>query len=216
MWQYIFGLLVAAYTAVFASVIWIGAGYGARVATPTPPAVTLAFVSPTPTVRPTDVPSPTPARPTATPVPPTPTAPPPTPTPDPNVDFRVPLAASNTGSVQGQRVAILGITDDARSPTASARTVAGFKFVTIEVLVENTGDVPASLGRWQVRTNANADFPNSAVTGFGDPLPPTTVIAPHSLVKGVLVFSVPTNAKLTWIQYVPNPAFRGALYFDIT
>lgn len=215
VWRYIFGVIVAAYTAVFASVIWIGAGFGAHTATPTPAAVTLAFLSPTPTVRPTDVPTSTPARPTAPPAPPTPTPVPPTLAPDPNVDFRVPLAASNTGSIQGQRVAILNITDDARSTAASARPIAGFKFVTVEVLVENTGDASTNLGRWQVHTNANADFSSSAVTGFGDPLATTALIAPRSLVKGVLVFSVPTSAKLTWIRYLPNPTFKGALYFDI-
>lgn len=213
-WQYVFGVIVAAYMAVFAAVIWIGAGFGAHMATPTPRQVTLAYVSPTPTASPTAAPTQTPA-PTATPAaPPTPTPPPPTPTPDPNVDFRVPLSASNTGMVQAQRVAILNITDDARSTTASARPIAGFKFVTVDVLIENTGSAPTNAGRWQVHTNANADFGTSPVTGFGDPLPTATPIAPQSLVRGTLVFSVPTNAKLTWIQYVPNTAFKGALYFD--
>ena len=213
-WQYIFGVIVIAYAFVLASVIWIGAGFGAPAATPTPARVALAYLSPTPTARPTAAPTPTAAPPTAPPTPPTPTAPPPTATPDPNIDFRVPLAASNTGTIQSQRVAILGITDDARSPTASARTVAGFKFITVEVLVENTGDAPTSLGRWQVQTNANAVFGTSAVTGFGTPLPATTTIAPHAIIQGVLVFSVPTAAKLKWIQYAPDATHKGALYFD--
>lgn len=213
-WQYIFGVIVVAYAAVFASVIWIGAGLGARVATPTPRQVTLAYVNPTPTVQPTDAPTRTPAPSRIPSAPPTPAPQPPTPTPDPNVDFRVPLAASNTGIVQAQRVAILNITDDARATNASARPIAGFKFVTIDVLIENIGDAPTNVGRWQVHTNANADFGMSAVTGFGDPLPATTPIAPQSLVKGTLVFSVPASAKLLWIQYIPNTASRGALYFD--
>ena len=116
--------------------------------------------------------------------------------------------------IQAQRVAILGITDDARSPTASARTIAGYKFVTIEVLVENTGDAPAPLGKWQVHTTANTVFGTSAVTGFGTPVPATSVIAPHAIIQGVLVFSVPTAAKLDWIQYLPDPTHKGALYFD--
>lgn len=215
-WQYVFGVIVAVYAVVFASVIWIGAGFGAPAVTPTAARVVLAYVSPTPTAKPTAAPTATAAPPTATPIPPTPTPPPSTPTPDPNVDFRVPLAASNTGTIQSQRVAILGITDDARSATASARAVAGFKFVTIEVLVENTGDTPANLGRWQVQTNANAVFGTSAVTGFGTPLPATTTVAPHAIVQGVLVFSVPTAAKLTWIQYTPDTTHKGALYFDAT
>jgi hypothetical protein len=215
-WQYIFGVIVIAYAAVLASVIWIGAGFGAPAATATPARVALAYLSPTPTASPPPAPTPTAAPPTAPPTPPTPTPPPPTPTPDPNIDFRVPLAASNTGTIQSQRVAILGITDDARSPTTSARTVAGFKFVTIEVLVENTGDAPVNLGRWQVQTNANAVFGTSAVTGFGTPLPATTTVAPHAIVQGVLVFSVPTAAKLNWIQYTPDATHKGALYFDAT
>jgi hypothetical protein len=214
VWQYIFGVIVAAYTIAFAAVIWIGAGFGKHVVTPTPASVALAYVSPTPTVPPTLAPTPTPLAPTATPIPPTPTRPPNTATPDPNVDFRVPLAASNTGNVQGQRVAILNITDDARSGTASARPIAGFKFVTVEVLVENTGDTPTNIGRWQVHTAPAGDYNTSAVTGFGDVLATTTPVAPRSIQRGVLVFSVPTNAKLVWIQYIPNPAYRGALYFD--
>jgi hypothetical protein len=214
-WQYIFGVILAVYAVVFASVIWIGAGFGAPAATPTAVSVVLAYINPTPTAQPTAAPTSTAAPPTAPPATATPMPPPPTPTPDPNIDFRVPLAASNTGTIQSQRVAILGITDDARSTTASARTVAGFKFVTIEVLVENTGDTPVNLGRWQVQTNANAVFGTSAVTGFGTPLPATTV-APHAIVQGVLVFSVPTAAKLKWIQYTPDATHKGALYFDVT
>ncbi len=215
-WQYIFGAILIAYAAVFASVIWTGAGFGAPAATPTAARVTLAYVSPTPTAPPPPAPTPTTARPTTPPAPPSPTPLPPSPTPDPNIDFRVPLAASNTGTIQTQRVAILGITDDARSGTASARPVAGFKFVTVEVLVENTGDTPANLGRWQVHTSANAVFGTSAVTGFGTPLPATTTVAPRAIIQGVLVFSVPTDAKLDWIQYIPDATHKGALYFDIT
>lgn len=213
-WQYIFVVILVGYAALFASVIWTGAGFGARVATPTSVPAALAFVAPTATPPPTAAPTATLSPPTVPPAPPTPTVPRPTPTADPNVDFRVPLAASNTGTIQGQRVAILNITDDARSTTASARPVAGFKFVTVEVLVENTGDAPATLGRWQVHTNANADFASSPVTGFGDPLPAASPVAPRSIERGVLVFSVPANAKLAWIQYLPNPANKGALYFD--
>jgi hypothetical protein len=212
-WHYIFGAVVVAYAVVFASVVWIGAGFGAPAATPTLASVAVSYVSPTPTAQPTAVPTATALPPTA---PPTPTPPPPTPTPDPNIDFRVPLAASNTGTIQAQRVAILGITDDARSATGSARPAAGFKFVTIEVLVENTGDTPVNLGRWQVHTSANAVFGTSAVTSFGDPLPAATMVAPHAIVQGVLVFSVPASAKLNWIQYAPDTTHKGALYFDIT
>ncbi len=31
---------------------------------------------------------------------------------------------------------------------------------------------------------------------------------------GVVVFVVPANAKLGSIQYLPDPALRGALFFD--
>lgn len=213
-WQYIFGAIVAAYTVAFAAVIWIGAGFGRHTVTPTPASVALAFVTATPTIAPTQPATPTATAPPPTHAPPPPTRPPPTPMPDPNVDFRVPLAASNTGTVQGQRVAILNITDDARSTAASARPVNGFKFVTVEVLVENTGDAPTNLGRWQVHTTPNGDYSASTVSGFGDQLLPSTPVPPRSIQRGVLVFSVPTNAKLVWIQYVPNPAYRGALYFD--
>lgn len=214
-WQYVFAVTVAAYTAVFASVIWIGAGFGARSVTPTPAQLVLAYISPTPTTPPTQAPTPTAARPTVPPAPPTPKPPPPTPTPDPNTDVRVPLSASNTGMMQAQRVAILNITDDARSAAASARPIAGFKFVTVEVLIENIGDAPTNVGRWQVHTTTNADFGASNVSGFDESLPATAPIAPRSLIKGVLVFSIPANAKLAWIQYVPNAAFKGALYFDV-
>lgn len=214
-WQYIFGVVVAVYTVAFAAVIWIGAGFGGRSPAPTPVSLALAFLTPTPAI-PSRVPvTSTPAPPTAPPAPPTPTAPPPTPTPDPNVDFHVPLAASNTGSVQNQRVAILNITDDARPASGNARPPTGSKFITIEVLVENTGDAPANLGRWQVRTTPSGNYAATTINGFDDLLAATTPVAPRSIQRGVLVFAVPTNAKLAWIQYVPNPAYRGALYFDI-
>ncbi len=216
-WPYIFGILLVAYGAAFASVIAIGAGYTKRDATPTPVTVALVNVAafaPTPTRTPEPLTA-TPRPPTPTPpTPPTPTPLPPTPTPDPNVDFRVPLAASNTGLFSGQRVAILGITDAAQSTTASARPIAGFKFVTVEVLIENLGDEPVTLGAWRLHTMPVADFATSPVTGFGAVLPANGTVASHALIRGVLVFSVPTNARVIWIQYAPNPNARGALYFD--
>ncbi|HEY8291426.1 MAG TPA: DUF4352 domain-containing protein [Thermomicrobiales bacterium] len=214
LWPYIFGVVLVAYGAAFASVIAIGAGYTQRDGTPTPRTVALVNVAafaPTPT----QPPAPT----TATPFPFTPTAGPPTalpntPTPDPNVDFRVPLAASNMGVFSGQRVAILGISDDARSTTASARPIAGYKFVAVDVRIENLGDAPVTLGTWRMHTTPAGDFAISAVTGFGDPLPASGTVAPHAVINGTLVFSVPTNARLTWLQYTPNPNAKGALYFD--
>ncbi len=215
-WPYIFGVILVAYGAAFVSVIAIGAGYTKHDGTPTPGAIALVNVAafvPTPTRTP-EPPTATPLPATPTPLPLPPTTPPNTPTPDPNVDFRVPLAASNTGVFGGQRVAITGITDNAQSPTASARPVAGFKFITVEVLVENLGDAPVSLGAWHVHTTTAADFATSPITGFGDLLLAGGAVAPHALIKGVLVFSVPTNARVTWLQYAPNPNARGALYFD--
>jgi len=218
LWPYIFGIVLIAYCAAFASVIAIGAGYTKRDGTPTPMTVALVNVA---AFAPTPTPTYTPEPPTATPRPPTPTLPPAsptpppgTPTPAPNVDFRVPLSASNTGVFSGQRVAILGITDDARSTTASARPIAGYKFIAVDVQVENLGDTPVTLGKWQLHTTPAADFGASAVTGFGDLLPTGSPIAPHAIAKGVLVFSVPANARIIWLQYAPNPNARGALYFD--
>jgi len=215
-WPYIFGVILVAYGAAFASVIAIGAGYTKHDGTSTPGTAVLVNVAafvPTPTRTP-EPPTATPHPPTPTPLPLPPTTPPNTPTPDPNVDFRVPLAASNTGVFDGQRIAITGITDNAQSATASARPVAGFKFVTVEVLVENLGDAPVSLGAWHLHTTPAGDFATSPITGFGGPLSVGGVVAPHALIKGVLVFSVPTNARVAWLQYAPNPNARGALYFD--
>ena len=210
-WPYIFGVVLVAYGAAFASVIAIGAGFTKRDGTPTPVTVALVNVA---AFAPTRTPEP----PTATPRPPTPTpqptTPPSTPTPDPNVDFRVPLSASNTGVFSGQRVAILGIFDDARSATASARPIAGYKFVAIDVRIENLGDAPVTLGTWRIHTMPAGDYAISAVTGFGDPLPTRDTVAAHAIVKGTLVFSVPINAHLAWLQYAPNPNAKGALYFD--
>jgi len=215
-WPYIFGVILVAYGTAFASVIAIGAGY-TKGGTPTPLAVALVNVAafmPTPTRTP-EPPTATPRPPTPTPVPPTAPPPPPnTPTPDPNVDFRVPLAASNTGIFGGQRVAVTGITDSAQSPTASGRPIAGFKFIAVDVLIENLGDAPVMLGSWRVHTTPAADFATSPITGFGDLLTAGGVVAPHALIKGVLVFSVPANARVAWLQYAPNPNARGALYFD--
>lgn len=213
-WPYIFGVVLVAYSAAFASVIAIGAGFTKRGGTPTPVTVALVNVAafaPTPTQTP-EPPTATPRPLTPTPRPPT--APPNTPTPDPNVDFRVPLSASNTGIFSGQRVVILGIFDDARSTTASARPIAGYKFVAIDVQVENLGDAPVTLGKWQMHTTPTGDFASSPVTGFGDPLPASGTVAPHAVIKGTIVFSVPATAHLTWIQYAPNPNAKGALYFD--
>ncbi|MCA1669496.1 MAG: DUF4352 domain-containing protein [Thermomicrobia bacterium] len=213
-WPYIFGVVLVAYGAAFTAVIAIGAGYTNRTSTPTPVTVALVNVA---AFLPTQTPTPLP--PTATPPPPTPTpmpptVPPSTPTPEPNVDFRVPLANSNTGVFSGQRVSITNITDGAQAATASARPVAGYKFVTVDVQVENLGDAPVTLGAWRLRTTPTADFGTSAVTGFGDPLPPGGTLAPHATATGTLVFSVPAAARVTWIQYAPNPNARGALYFD--
>lgn len=217
-WPYIFAVVLIAYCAAFASVIAIGAGYTKRDGTPTPMTVALVNVA---AFAPTPTPTQTPEPPTATPRPPTPTSPPAsptpprgTPTPDPNVDFRVPLSASNSGVFSGQRVAILGISDDARSATASARPIAGYKFIAVDVQIENLGDAPATVGRWQMHVTPGADFAASAVTGFGNPLPDGSTVAPHAILKGTLVFSVPATARVTWLRYTPNPNARGALYFD--
>lgn len=215
-WPYIFGVVLVAYCVAFASVIAIGAGYTKRDGTPTPMSVALVNVA---AFMPTPTPTRTPETPTAIPLPSTPTPKPPTalpstPTPDPNVDFRVPLAASNTGVFSDQRVAILGISDDARSATASARPIAGYKFVAVDVQIENLGDAPLALGKWRMHTTPAGDFETSIVTGFGDPLPIGGTIAPHAIIKGALVFSVPTTARVAWLQYAPNPNARGALYFD--
>ncbi len=220
LWPYIFGIVLIGYCAAFASVIAIGAGYTKRDGTPTPMTVALVNVAAfAPTLTPT--PTQTPEPPTATPRPPTPTLspatptpPPGTPTPDPNVDFRVPLAASNTGVFSGQRVAILGIIDDARSATASARPIAGYKFIAVDVQIENLGDAPVTTGKWQMHTTSGVDFATSAVTGFGTPLPDGGTIAPHAIAKGTLIFSVPATVRVTWLRYVPNANARGALYFD--
>lgn len=211
VWPLIFGVTLVAYGAAFAAVIAIGAGFTNHTGTPTPATVALVNVAafiPTPTLPPT----PTPHPPTPTPAPPT--APPSTPTPDPNVDFRVPLAASNTGTFGGQRVSILNITDDARPVTSSVRSVTGNKFITVEVLIENLGTAPVTLGKWQMRTTPGGDVSASVSTGFGTPLPTSDTVAPHAIVNGTLVFSVPIGARVTWIRYAPNPTARGALYFD--
>ncbi|MHB8644895.1 MAG: DUF4352 domain-containing protein [Thermomicrobiales bacterium] len=213
LWPYLFGVALVAYGAAFVSVIAIGAGYAKRDGTPTPMTAALVNVTvfaPTPTRSP--------APPTATPLPatrtvPPPTAPPDTPTPDPNVDFRVPLSASNTGTFGGQRVAILNITTDAQ-PTTTARPVAGYKFVTIEVRVENLSDAPVTLGTWQIHTTPGVDF--ATITGVGDPLATGGTVAPRATIQGMLVFSVPTTARITWLKYAPIPTARGALYFDAT
>lgn len=212
-WPYIFAVVLIAYSAAFVSVIAIGGGYTKRAGTPTPMTVALVNVAafmPTPTQPPSPATA-TPPPSTATPQPP---PPPNTPTPDPNVDFRVPLAASNTGVLDGQRVAILGISDDARSTTASARPIAGYKFVAVDVQIENLSDAPVTPGKWQLHTTPTADYAPSPVTGFGDVLPTGNGIAPHVIIKGTLVFSVPTAARMTWLQYAPNPNAHGALYFD--
>ncbi|MGI8688843.1 MAG: hypothetical protein ACR2M3_09720 [Thermomicrobiales bacterium] len=215
-WPYIFAVVLIAYCVAFASVIAIGAGYTKRDSTPTPMTVALVNVAafaPTPTYTP-EPPTATPHPPTPTPPPATPPTPPSTPTPDPNVDFRVPLSTSNTGVFSGQRVAILGISDDARSATASARPIAGYKFIAVDVQIENLGDAPAMIGRWQLHMTPGVDFETSAVTGFGNPLPAGGPVAPHAIIKGTLVFSVPAAARVTWLRYAPNPNARGALYFD--
>jgi len=216
-WPYIFAVVLIAYCAAFASVIAIGAGYTKRDGTPTPMTVALVNVAafaPTPTATPEPpTATPRPSTPTPTPPPATPT-PPSTPTPDLNVDFRVPLSASNTGVFSGQRVAILGISDDARSATASARPIAGYKFIAVDVQIENLGDAPATIGKWQLHVTPGTDFAASAVTGFGNPLPDGSMVAPHAILKGTLVFSVPATARISWLRYAPNPNARGALYFD--
>ncbi len=217
-WWYVFGVVLIAYSVAFGAVIWIGAGYDKASGTPTPMTVALttllATTNPAVLAQPTLPPTPTVPPPTATPAPPTPTAIPSTPTVNPNAEFRVPLSASNTGTFQGQRIAIMNITDDARPGTGNARPATGSKFLTVEVLIENLSDAPVSLGKWQVHTSTNADVAATAVNGFTDALPTSTTIAPRASIHGVVIFTVPTSAKITWIQYLPNPAFRGALYFD--
>jgi hypothetical protein len=214
-WPFLYGAVLLVYAAAFLAVIWIGAGFGVH---PTPAAPVAAVIVGTPTVAvvatPTAPPSPTPLAPTPTPTPPRPTAIPPTPAPDPNVDIRVPLAASNTGTLRGQKVTILNITDNARSSVASVRPAVGAKYITVEATVENVGDAPAPPGKWQLRT-ADGTFVGSVVlAGFGDPLPSTGILLPRAPTTGIIVFVVPANAKLGSIQYLPDPALRGALFFD--
>ena len=216
-WPFLYGVVLLVYATAFLAVIWIGAGFGMH---PTPTAPVAAVIVGTPTIAvvatPTAPPSPTPLAPTPTPtpMPPRPTPIPPTPAPDPNVDVRVPLAVSNTGTLRGQKVTILNITDNARSSVASVRPVAGAKYITVEATVENVGDAPASPGRWQLRTADGTFVGSTALAGFGDPLPSTGILLPRAPLTGVVVFVVPANAKLGSIQYLPDPALRGALFFD--
>lgn len=213
-WAYVYGIVLIVYIAAFMAVVWIGAGFGKQAASPNAPVAAEPIVVATATVPPTVVPTPTP-RPTATAAPPTATPRTATPTPDPNAEFRVPLSASNTGTLQGHRVSILNITDDAKPSTPTARVPAGMKYIAIEVRVENMGDAPVVLGAWKLHATAGNDYSMTFVNSFGDLLPASTILAPRASLMGMIVFSVPTNTKIGWLQYFPTPANRGALYFDV-
>lgn len=221
LWGVFFGVLIAAYAVAFVAVIVRAAGFrsDAPVITAVPGTLvgagTLSSADATATANrgrdiATPVPTipPTPAPPTPTPVPPPPT---PTPTPNPDTDFRVPLAASNTGSVHGYEVVILNITDNA---AGAVRPRAGFKYIAIEASIANQTTNPMPPGAWGIRTVQGQDYDISRVGGFGTPLP-AALIAPNARVSGVVAFEVPIDAKLKWIRFHPTQFPKGDLFFDV-
>lgn len=222
LWGIFFGVIIAAYTVAFIAVIARAAGFrgDAPVITAVPGTVGGAGVltsadvtatadrgrdiaTPVPTIPPTPIP------PTPTPVPPSPT---PTPTPDPETDFRVPLSLSNTGGVHGYEVAILNITDGAIA--TGVRPRAGFKYIAIEASIANQTPNPMPPGTWTIRTAQGQEYDISRVGGFGTPLP-ATIIAPNARVSGVIVFEVPTTAKLQWIRFRAPQFPKGDLFFEM-
>lgn len=212
-WAYVYGIVLVVYLAAFIAVVWIGAGFGKHTASSDALVAAEPIVVATATGPPTVVPTLTP-QPTATAAPPTATPRIATPTPDPNAEFRVPLSASNTGTLQGHRVSILNITDDAKPSTPTARVPAGMKYIAIEVRIENMADIPVVLGAWKLHATAGNEYSMTFVNSFSELLPASTTLAPHASLMGIIVFSVPTNTKIGWLQYFPTPANRGALYFD--
>lgn len=206
---------------LFALLIVIGsigsAGGGTATATPAPIAAAANDASPPPagTAAPTSAGA-TPTTPpnTATPRPPTNT-PGPTNTPAPKAgqDVRVPLAKSNQGTQEGQRVTILGIADDAKSDNQFEHPSAGNKYIAMTVLIENVGSKETLPGTWKLRSDTDFEYGDSIAVGFGPSLPYTTLTS-GGKTQGVVVFEVPQTAKMKWLKYDPNQFSNGDLYFD--
>jgi hypothetical protein len=174
-----------------------------------------AALTPPPLVIPTLPPLPTAAPPGATPTPLAPTAKPPTntPAPKPGNDVRVPLAQSNQGTQEGQRVTIIKITDGAKSSDEFEHPGAGNKYIVMLVLIENVGTKEAPPGDWKLRTDTDFEYGTTFAAGFGDGLPYNSITS-GGKIQGTIIFEVPATAKGKWLKYDPNPFTPGDLYFD--
>jgi hypothetical protein len=221
LWGVFFGVIIAAYSIAFIAVITRAAGFsggsiqitvvpgtpvGGSVISPSDATATVVSARDIATPSPTSTPTPEPPTPTATPIPPT--SPP---TPNPDIDFRVPLSASNTGMVHGYEVAILGITDNATG--TGARPKAGNKYIALEVSIANQTANPMPQGAWTLRTTAGQDYDISRSVLVGPPLP-ATPLPGNARISGFVVFEVPQNAKIATIHF-HSPQFpKGDLFFD--
>jgi hypothetical protein len=224
LWGIFFGVIVTAYSVAFVAVIVRAAGFGGGPSqiTPVPGTVVASgalspanatataigardIATPAPTATPITPPTPPPT-PTATPVRPTDT-----PTPSPDIDFRVPLSASNTGVIHGYEVSILGISDNATG--TGTRAKAGNKYIAIEVSIANQTANPMPQGAWLIETTAGQDYDISRSTVVGTPLP-AAQLQGSARVSGFVVFEVPANAKLKWIRFHAPQFPQGDLFFD--
>lgn len=221
LWGIFFGVIIAAYSIVFIAVIARAAGLsGGDVAVASLPGTVIAGggvvpVDTTATVmaaRDIATPPPT-STPTPTSVPPTPTSVPPTPIPTPNqdIDFRVPLSASNTGTIHGYEVAILGVTDNATG--TGARPRAGNKYIALEVSIANQTPNPMPQGAWFLQISGGPEFDISRSVVIGTPLP-ATPLPGNTRVTGFVVFEVPQNAKVSSIRFHAPQFAKGDLFFD--
>ena len=143
-------------------------------------------------------------------------------TPAAGAGARVPLAPNAAGTVQAgrvaQRVTIIRLTDNAKDSSGlNPPSRASNKYVTIEVILANTGTAPLlrSATAWRVQTTAGDEAPDTIPTGLGQPLEFST-LAPGATLQGVVAFEVPASATVRWIRYrYTDGATVGDLYFDV-
>jgi hypothetical protein len=172
-------------------------------------AASAALVTPRPpSATSTPVPTNTPVS-TRTPVP--------TATPAASIDH-IKMVANTTATVKAgassQKLTFIKFTDNAKSANQVNQPKANQKFVTIEVMMENTSAKEILAGSWRLQATDGYEYETTNDAGLGESLA-LTQLTPGGKKQGVHAFMVPADASVKWIRYrLTDGLSQGDIYFD--
>lgn len=144
-----------------------------------------------------------------------------------NLDVHIPLRPGSSGEVlssnpdpfavnddQGTlRVTVDAILDPAESTSGIFQPEPGNKFWAMQVTLKAVGDNPVNTGVWLLYTTDGVRYDNLYLTGVGDDIL-YGGLDPGESLQGVIVFEIPEDAEIDYVQMNPSIYTTGNLIFD--